>query len=394
MALLDFLFQGSAPPSVTNYGTTTQNLPQWYSDYTQGMIGRANAIAAEPYQPYTGPRVAGATPDTNQAYDLTRQNVGSADPFINQAQNLYTQGGNASGVNAASPWLGAAGSYSSLGAAQPLINQASQTLPGGINDYMSPYTQGVVDRIAQLGQRNLSENLLPSVNDVFTKSGQFGSTRHADITGRAVRDANESILGQQAQALESGYNQAGQMFQADQSRLGNLAQLTGQLGAETARRQLDVGAQMGSLTGADAQRQLQAGQGLGALGQLAQSSGLRDAAALQAIGQEQQGLNQKSLDTAYQNFLEQRNYPRSNIDFLNSAIRGVQMPTSQTSSGTSPATAVGASPLAQLAGVGSSIYGLSQLGLFKRGGQVGYKRGGRVGPLGGRMRGGALAMVR
>ena len=59
---LDFLFEGKAPPSVTTYGSTVTDMPKWLSDYTQGLIGKANAVAGEDYQAYGGPRLAGLTP--------------------------------------------------------------------------------------------------------------------------------------------------------------------------------------------------------------------------------------------------------------------------------------------------------------------------------------------
>ena len=71
MGVLDFLFQGNPPPSVTTYGETTSNVPAWYSDYTQGLISKANAIAAEPYQPYTQARIARYDPLQTAAYTKT-----------------------------------------------------------------------------------------------------------------------------------------------------------------------------------------------------------------------------------------------------------------------------------------------------------------------------------
>jgi hypothetical protein len=60
MGLKSFLFGGSdVPASVTKYGNTATDTPAWYSDYTQGLIGKANAIASEGYQPYNYNRIAG-----------------------------------------------------------------------------------------------------------------------------------------------------------------------------------------------------------------------------------------------------------------------------------------------------------------------------------------------
>ena len=61
-SLTDFLFEGRPPKSVTTYGQTIKDVPKWLSDYTQGLIARANQAAAEPYIPYGGPRIAPFTP--------------------------------------------------------------------------------------------------------------------------------------------------------------------------------------------------------------------------------------------------------------------------------------------------------------------------------------------
>lgn len=379
MAILDFLFNGSPPPQVSSYSSTSTNFPDWYAAYSQGLLSKANAVAAEPYQAYTGPRVAGFTPDQNAAFNAVRtQQGGYAIPF--DFANMYTKNAaDASGANVAQPFYNdATSNYNPITYGQPFINAASGTLPDNISSYMSPYTSLVTDRIAQLGQRNLSENLLPAVNDTFTGLGQFGSRRHGDFTERALRDTNESILGQQAQALEQGYQTAGQQFQADQSRLANLGQLSGQLAQSQAGNLLTAGTNLGNLTGTDAARMLQAGQQMGALGQLRQSLGYQDAAALEAVGQTQQQQGQKNLDTAYQDFLEQRSYPRSGLDILNQALRGVTPPTTTTQSGTGPGSVFQPSPLAQLAGAGLTYSALSRAGLFKHGGPVRMAGGGNA----------------
>ena len=78
-------------------------------------------------------------------------------------------------------------------------------------------------------------------------------------------------------------------------------------------------------------------------------------------------------------FTEERDYPRTNIALLNQALRGVNPPTSTTSTVTGPAQVVGASPLAQLAGAGLSAAALGKV-FGARGGRVRvpYRRGGTV----------------
>src|SRR5688500_18809425 len=132
MGVLDFLFEGSPPPSTTTYGTTVENMPQWLSDYTQALIARANMVAAEPYQPYQGPRVAGFTDDQTNAFDVIRNNIGNwNDEF--DASKSATQGG--------------------LNQSMPYLEGAAQGVPNQISEYMSPYTSHVIDRAKDVATR-------------------------------------------------------------------------------------------------------------------------------------------------------------------------------------------------------------------------------------------------
>ena len=341
MALLDFLFEGSPPPQSTSFASTSANLPDWFSAYAQAMLNKSTAIASEPYQGFTGPRVASLGADQTDSFAGVRAAQGVATPALTQAQNLY----------------GTAGGTSSLTPAQPYINAAAESFPTAASRYMSPYMTQVTDRIAELGNRNLTERILPQVQDQFVASGQLGSSRNAEFGSRAIRDTANEIAGQQAGALQQGYQLAGQQFGADASRQQALGQLTGQLTSDTAGRQLT------------------AGQGLGALGGLQQGAALKDAAALEAIGGTQQQQQQRNLDTAYQQFLEERNYPRENIALLNQALRGVNPPASTTGQETSPNQFMGASPLAQIAGAGLTAATLGKVFKSAAGGHVKVPRG-------------------
>lgn len=350
MAVLDFLFEGSPPPQTTSYSSTSANLPDWFSSYAQAMLNKSTAIASEPYQNYTGPRISPFTAPQTAAFGNIQANQGIATPALTQAKDLYTT----------------AGGTSSLTAAQPYINQAAETFPTAAARYMSPYMTQVTDRIAELGNRNLLEKILPQVQDQFIAAGQVGSGRNTEFGSRAIRDVANEIAGQQAGALQQGYQMAGQQFGADEARLQALGQLTGQLTSDTAGRQIA------------------AGQQLGALGAQQQMAALKDAAALEAIGTTQQQQQQRNLDTAYQQFIEERDYPRQNIALLNQALRGVNPPASTTVHGSAPATVMGTSPLAQMAGAGLSAAALGQI--FKtptptsaKGGHIRLRRGGALG---------------
>ena len=208
------------------------------------------AAASGDQQYYQGIGAAGAA--LNRGYAAGDRNTSSAfDPYSNEALD-YTRGGaNMNGLAVASPYL----------------NAASGSFTQNANAYMNPYNEQVVERIGQLGARNLSENILPSIGSDFIKAGGYGSTRQRDLIGRAIRDSEDTTLAQQSQALQQGYGQAAQAYQADAARQAGLAGTAGNLGLGQGSLQLQAGQQIGNIgqtalqgEQTDAARQLQAAQ--------------------------------------------------------------------------------------------------------------------------------------
>lgn len=291
--------------------------------------------------------------------------IGRTSQVVGEPYQPYTQprvaGFNTDQTNAYGMTRAGIGQY------QPMLEQGSDMVAGAgggfneteFNKYLNPMTSNVMDEIARRGGRNLGENLLPQVNTTFTGAGQFGSSRHEDFTARALRDTNEAILGEQARTGLAGYSQAMGDYQKSQDRT------------------------------------LTAGKEMGALATSGQGMGLRDAASLEAVGAAQKGQDQQNLDVAYQDFLEQRDYPRNNAAFMSSIIRGLPVNQSTTTTSTAPANQNQLAPsgLGQLAGLGIGGLSLYKLLGLRRGGPVRrYAHGGRVAKARPRPRGlGAMA---
>jgi hypothetical protein len=272
-------------------------------------------------------------------------------------------------------------------AAAPYLQGANQTFTGtNVSNYMNPYNQNVLDVLAKQGQRNLQENLLPGVESNFIRSGQYGSSGQQQAVGRALRDTQESILDKQAQLLNQGYTQAGQQFNADVNRqaqlaqtaggltgqqmqnLANLGTQAGQLGVSEQGTLGNIGQVAGNLASQAARDQLSAAGQLGSLATSGQAANLKDLAALESVGQTQQAQAQKNLDIAYQDFLNQQQYPQQQIANLNAAIRGLPMTTTSTTNATG--NTYSASPLSQLAGSVSLANALSGTATKARGGHI------------------------
>jgi hypothetical protein len=193
----------------------------------------------------------------------------------------------------------------SMGAASQLLGQAgATTVPDVIGDYMNPYTGAVVDEMGRLQNRNIRENILPSLGGAAVGTGQFGSRRQQQITGNTMRDMQADLLGKQYQALNQGYQQAGTM------------------------------------AGTDLSRALQAGQAFENLGQAQQGLGLGGLKALSDYGGQQQALGQKMLD-----------YPMAQTQAFSQLLRGQVVPMGQVRQSVGPqAGAYSNSPLSQISG--------------------------------------------
>ena len=328
----NFLFEGTIPQSTTSYGQTVEGIPKWMSDYTQGLLARANAASSEPYIPYGGPRIAGFTGDQQDAFGLAQENVGSWQPY---------QGAAAEGMQGG---LDAAGNI--VSSADPYLTQAegSFTDEGVASQYMNPYIQNVLARQAEESNRNLTESYIPQLQGMFTGAGTYGSRGGTgsmqDIGTRGFRDIAEGLQGQQLSALSGAYQDAGTRYEAERNRYGELGRMRG------------------ALSEAQAQQMFQGAEGMGRLGSEAQRMGLTDAAALEGIGQQQQDLNQRSLDTAYNDFVDQRDLPFDRLGFMNQMIRGLPYTRVSDRTETGPASSYGPSPLSQIAGAYGTYRGL------------------------------------
>lgn len=330
---------------------------------------------------------------------------------LDAGQQLFGRAAGMDVVGAAQPYLSQAGQTTAqslaeraLTAADPYLRASAQSAASRVGEYMSPYQAGVLDVIAKQGARNLTENVLPGVSDAFIKAGQFGSSRMGEFGSRAVRDTQEAILNAQAQAAQQGYGQALGAAQADLARQAQLAGTVGSISGADLSRILQGGSQYGNLaqtagqlTGQQMQnlaalgqaqtsagqaqqqfglssaqaaqaaqaqdyaRQMSALQNMAAMAQQEQGMRAADVAALETAGAAQQAQQQRQLDAAKAQFEAEQLYPKQQMDWLNTQIRGMAPITPQTTtqSGQTVGATYSPSPLSQLAAGLYTYKGLS-----------------------------------
>lgn len=340
-----FMSEGQAIPAGSALTDITKQtvLPDWYSNYAMDVLANQRTASARPFQEYVDasgkpiPRVADFAPDQQAGFQATRNGAFSFRPELGTAASKTQDVFGRSAMGVAEPSFQQSGQYTAqstaptgLSMAQPYLGQAGQTAVQNIGQYMNPYTEQVVNRIGALGARTLQEQLLPAISDQMTAAGQFGGTRQAELTGRAIRDTMEGISAQQAQALQQGYTSSAGLAQADLERQAQLAQTAGGLGFQQqgalARAGEQIGAlggQMANVYGADTSNQLEAAGQLARMAQQRQEQELTGAGALQQIGAQQQALAQKNLDIAREDFLARQAYPQQQIDAMTRTMQGV-----------------------------------------------------------------------
>jgi hypothetical protein len=265
------LLQGSPLPNITTTQTASTTAPDWYNQFLSGLSTSGQAAVN------TG-GIAGASGLQTAAYNAAPTAINAGLPTLNQATDVAT---------------GAAGA--------PDINQ-----------FMNPYMTGVVDEIGRLGQKNFTDILAPNAVAGAAGSGQFGSRRGMEVYGDVARDSARATTGQQATALQAGYQnavQAALQRQQNQTQAGNL---------------------LGTLSGQEYT------QGVGGLN------------VLSGLGAQQQATSQAAL-----------NYPMTAQQNYANLLRGFTVPTSQSQTFTGPIPgAYSNSPLSQIAGLGLSTAGI------------------------------------
>lgn len=165
--------------------------------------------------------------------------------------------------------------------------------------------------------------------------------------GQALSGAEQQALAQQLQ----GAGQYGQMA----STMGGLTQAQQQLYG-------NLGSQAGQLAGADLTRQQSALTNLAEMAKMGQALSTADVAALESAGLSQQNQMQQQLNAAQQQYLAEQLYPKQQLDWLSTQVRGMAPITPQTTTQATSSTgqSYSASPLSQLAAAGALYQGFTK----------------------------------
>jgi hypothetical protein len=269
-----------------------------------------NVLAAGAQTPDLGvtagsaPGGGGLTQGTALPNITTTQKQATATPqfYTDYLNNLATQG-NTAAKNA--QFVGPTGMQEqAFGNAMQNVGNYQPALSSATNLASDVGQSNIAQALGNLNQSNIANYLAPQATAGIVGTGQFGSSRGVGALGQVINQADIATQAQQAAAMQQ--DQANRIAAANS--LGNLATTT-------------------------------------------QNLGLGDVNALATLGAQQQQIAQN-----------QQLFPMQQLTAESNLLKGATIPTATSSSYTGPIPgAYNASPLSQIAGLGSLAGGISQL---------------------------------
>lgn len=212
---------------------------------------------------------------------------------------------------------GALGSaYSAASGLPSLINQ------GTLQQYMSPYTQSVIDVQKQEAIRDAQKAQL-GANLGAARQGTYGGARQLLAQTERERALGTQLGDIQARGLQAAYEAAQKGIEAERAAQLQQAQTYGTIG-----------------------------QQFGQLGVAQQAADIDRLKTLGAYGDLERAIAQQQRDINYQNIMQQIQFPETQLGKLSEFIRGI--PTDQTTTTTTPPPSFAS----QLAGLGLSGLGM------------------------------------
>jgi hypothetical protein len=326
---------GGGPSNSTQTGTTySSNLPEYAKPYYEELLKQTGkqvyktdsggtVTGVQGFTPYTGDRLAGFTAQQKALQGQVQGLTPTAAGYTTGAGNVgsATSAGLSQGItsltNAASF---TPGSLASLGMTAPGEFDAAAA-----TKYMSPYQTNVTDMAKAEARRDA--DIAKSGRGMGSISrGTFGGGRQALMEGQADRDLQTQLAKIGYQGDQDAFAQAQQQFERDRTAGMTAEEKT--LQADMAKRQLG---QQGEQFGAGLQKDIGlAGIEAGLTGGKTQAAiagdqrmtELKTLLAQSTDAKEVQKLNQEIASLEYQQFKEEQDYEKNQMQYLSDILRG------------------------------------------------------------------------
>lgn len=312
--------------------TTSNTAPPWALPYWGSYLNGISDLTSKPYTSYSGPRVADFSPEQQQGMQMIAQRATQGNPLNGMiTSSLSGMLGNTNGYgNGASGGGGGGGTGGYTGnfklGKNPLLNS-------------NPYLDDILKRTGADTARDYALGTAAQTDSRAARAGAFGGSAYEEVNRANAASLADRIAGAGTQMR---YQDFGDRRNLEENAINR--DLQGQIAKAqiNAQRSASAGANATSRANAMDNSKLQALQ----LAMTYGDSGYKDAAQMMGIGGLRQMYSQNLLDSDYQNFNDQQQYPFKMADVFGNAVSrasgGQGQSTSQTNTQTNPwATALG-----------------------------------------------------
>jgi hypothetical protein len=250
-------------------------LSEFAGPYVSEMLGKGAALADMPYNAYTGPLSAGASPLQEQAF--TGYGALNTSPT--------TGLGSFSAMGA--PMMGGMGSFQPSNTAAPFVPQGGPSQPSVTAQYINPYLQAALDPQLREARRQAD---ISRVQDAarLTKAGAFGGSRQAIMESEGRRNLGQLQSDITAKGYADAFEKARSQFNEEERR---------RIAAEQADR----------------------------------AYGLSALEAQERAGTRQRDIEQEGITADYLQFEKERKYPYEQLAFQQSLLSGLPIAARQES---------------------------------------------------------------
>ena len=308
------------PTQTIPTGVQTQEVAKEVAPFIKDILGKGQALykqrMEEGFVPFEGKTLADVTAEQQQAQEGIRGLVGTQAPAFEEARGLVR-------------------------------GTTAKPTAEGLQEFMSPYQQAVIDVEKRRAQEAFERDTLPKVRQAQIASGAFGGSRGTLLEALALQDQARLLSDIEARGQQQAFESAQRAFEAQK------------------------------------QREAQAAQGLSGLAQTQFGQATKELGQLEAVGREQQQREQQLLDESYQRFLRERAFPEQQLAQYQGIVTGAS-PLLGTSVVKREPQQFQPSPLATALGTATgvaNIYGaFSNPATFRPIPGVGAKEGGPVIP--------------
>ena len=275
-------------PDYSEVVTDTQ-LPGWVSEGGKRLFEEASSLARSPYPQYTEPRIASYdgskfTPDEQRAQQILRDSADNYQQYLDASYDMAEQLGQGYEPTAREDLVG--GEFT-IDQAQPFL------------DIYQRAQDASIDELQRQTARQNAQNRATAA-----RSGAFGGSRLGIQEALTQSEGARGAADLRAQAAAQGLQFAGQRFDADREA---------RFAAEDRAR---------SAFETEEASRLRATEALQGFAPLSQALADQAASGLFTSGQAQRELDQRALDLAYADYVEQRQYPYDQINYALGVLQG------------------------------------------------------------------------